>query len=172
MSRDLNRVDIIGRLGKDPEIRRMTSGDKVVSFSVATGETWIDKASGEKKERTEWHTVVIFNEGLCEVAEKYLKKGSKVFLSGSMQTRKWQDKDGSDRWSTEVVLQRFRGELQLLGDPSGRTAPSPNDYGTTRNKPTGENLDRYRETGAGLPQQARGGGAPIEDDIPFAPEWR
>ena len=110
----VNKVILIGNLGKDPDVRRLNSGDQVVSFSVATSETWRDKASGARKERTEWHNVVIFNENLGKVAEQYCKKGSKVYLEGQLQTRKWQDQSGADRYTTEVVLQRFRGELQLL----------------------------------------------------------
>ena len=111
----LNKATIIGRLGKDPEARSMNNGGEVVSFSVATSETWNDKQSGDRKEKTEWHNVVIFNEGLCKVAKQYLRKGSQVYLEGALQTRKWQDKDGNDRYTTEVVLQRFKGEIVLLG---------------------------------------------------------
>ncbi len=114
MAGSINKVILIGNLGKDPEVRRLNSGDQVVSFPVATSETWRDKTSGERKERTEWHNVVIFNENLGKVAEQYCKKGTKVYLEGQLQTRKWQDQSGNDRYTTEVVLQRFRGELQLL----------------------------------------------------------
>ena len=114
MAGSINKVILIGNLGKDPEVRRLNSGDQVVSFPVATSETWRDKNSGERKERTEWHNVVIFNENLGKVAEQYCKKGTKVYLEGQLQTRKWQDQSGNDRYTTEVVLQRFRGELQLL----------------------------------------------------------
>ena len=110
----VNKVILVGNLGKDPETRRMTSGDPIVSFSVATSETWRDKSSGERKEKTEWHRVVIFNKNLADVAEKYLRKGSKVYLEGALQTRKWTDKDGVEKYSTEVVLQNFRGELVML----------------------------------------------------------
>lgn len=119
MSGSVNRVILIGNLGKDPEIRRMTSGDPVASFSVATSEKWRDKASGEMKEKTEWTNVVVFNKNIAEVVEKYVRKGSKVYVEGQLQTRKWQDKDGADRYSTEVVLQNFRGELVMLdGKPA------------------------------------------------------
>jgi len=114
MAGSVNKVIFIGNLGKDPEVRRMTSGEPVVNLSVATSETWRDKASGERKERTEWHRVVIFNENLAKVAEQYLRKGAKVYLEGALQTRKWTDKEGAERYSTEVVLQRFRGELVML----------------------------------------------------------
>jgi single-strand DNA-binding protein len=114
MAGSVNKVILVGNLGKDPEVRRMTSGEPVVNLSVATSETWRDKTSGERKERTEWHRVVIFNENLAKVAEQYLRKGAKVYLEGALQTRKWTDKEGAERYSTEVVLQRFRGELVML----------------------------------------------------------
>lgn len=114
MAGSVNKVILVGNLGKDPEVRRMTSGEPVVNLSVATSESWRDKASGERKERTEWHRVVIFNENLAKVAEQYLRKGSKVYLEGQLSTRKWTDKDGQEKYSTEVVLNRFRGELVML----------------------------------------------------------
>ena len=125
MAGSVNKVILIGNLGKDPQVRRMNSGEAVVSFSVATTESWRDKASGERKDKTEWHNVVIFNENLAKVAEQYCKKGSKVYLEGQLQTRKWQDKDGADKYTTEVVLQRFRGsfERQGSGGSFGRTSP-------------------------------------------------
>ena len=119
MAGSVNKVILVGNLGKDPEVRRLNSGDQVVNFSVATSETWRDKNSGERKERTEWHNVVIFNENLGKVAEQYCKKGTKVYIEGQLQTRKWQDQSGADRYTTEVVLQRFRGELQLLDSRGG-----------------------------------------------------
>ncbi len=119
MAGSVNKVILVGNLGKDPEVRRMTSGDPVVNLSVATSETWRDKASGERKEKTEWHRVVIFNKNLADVAEKYLKKGSKVYVEGQLQTRKWTDKDGAEKYSTEVVLQNFRGELTMLDGRNG-----------------------------------------------------
>ncbi len=114
MAGSVNKVILVGNLGKDPEVRRMQSGDAVVNLSLATSETWRDKASGERKEKTEWHRVVIFNKNLAEVAEKYLRKGSKVYVEGALQTRKWTDKDGAEKYSTEIVLQNFRGELTML----------------------------------------------------------
>jgi len=114
MAGSVNKVILIGNLGRDPEVRRMTSGDPVVNLSVATSENWRDKASGERKEKTEWHRVVIFSEPLAKVAEQYLRKGSKVYLQGQLQTRKWTDKDGVEKYSTEVVLNRFNSELVLL----------------------------------------------------------
>ncbi len=114
MAGSVNKVVLVGNLGRDPEVRRLASGDPVVNLSVATSESWRDKASGERKERTEWHRVVIFNENLAKVAEQYLHKGSKVYLEGQLQTRKYTDKDGVEKYSTEIVLQRFRGELVML----------------------------------------------------------
>ena len=114
MAGSINKAILVGNVGKDPESRSFQSGGKVVSFSVATSESWKDKASGERKEKTEWHNVSIFNEGLAKVAESYLRKGSKVYIEGQIETRKWQDKDGNDRYSTEIVLRPFGGALVLL----------------------------------------------------------
>ena len=119
MAGSVNKVILVGNLGKDPEVRRMQSGDAVVNLSLATSETWRDKSSGERKEKTEWHRVVIFNKNLADVAEKYLRKGSKVYVEGQLQTRKWTDKDGQEKYSTEVVLQNFRGELTMLDGRGG-----------------------------------------------------
>ena len=119
MSGSVNKVILVGNVGRDPEVRRLNSGEPVASFSVATSETWRDKASGERRERTEWHNVVIFNENLAKIAEQYLKKGSKVYLEGQLQTRKYTDKNGQERQTTEVVLQRYRGELTLLDSRGG-----------------------------------------------------
>lgn len=127
MAGSVNKVILVGNLGKDPEVRRMQSGDPVVNLSLATSDTWRDKSSGERKEKTEWHRVVIFNKNLADVAEKYLRKGSKVYVEGSLQTRKWTDKDGVEKYSTEVVLQNFRGELTMLdskGEGGGGRASS------------------------------------------------
>lgn len=125
----LNRVILVGNLGRDPEVKRMASGDPVVTLSIATGESWKDKRTGERRERTEWHRVVIFNTNLCEIAEKYLRKGSKLCLEGQLQTRKWDDR-GTERYSTEIVLQQFRGTLTLLGDPPGGRPARDEDTGT------------------------------------------
>ena len=114
MAGSVNKVILVGNLGRDPEVRRMTSGEPVVNLSLATSESWRDKASGERKEKTEWHRVVIFNENLAKVAEQYLRKGSKIYIEGQLQTRKYTDKDGVEKYSTEIVLQRFRGELVML----------------------------------------------------------
>src|SRR5208337_3356413 len=119
MAGSVNKVMLIGNLGKDPKVSRLNSGDQVVSFPLATSESWRDKNTGERKEKTEWHNVVIFNENLGKIVEQYCKKGSKVFIEGQLQTRKWQDQSGQDRYTTEVVLQRFRGELTLLDRAGG-----------------------------------------------------
>lgn len=124
MSGSVNKCILVGNVGKDPEVRRLTSGDPVVTLSLATSDKWRDKSSGEMKEKTEWHRVVIFNNNLAKVAEAYVKKGSKIYVEGQLQTRKWTDKDGAEKFSTEVVLQNFRGELTLLdgkkdGAPAG-----------------------------------------------------
>ena len=115
MAGSVNKVILIGNLGKDPEVRRLNSGEPVVNLSVATSESWRDKQTGERKEKTEWHRVVIFNENIAKVAEQYLKKGSTVYIEGQLQTRKYQDNTGAEKYTTEVVLQRFRGELTMLG---------------------------------------------------------
>ncbi len=115
MAGSVNKVILIGNLGKDPEVRSMQSGSKVCNLSVATSESWKDKATGERKEKTEWHRVVVFNENIINVCEKYLRKGSKIYLEGQIETRKWQDAQGADRYSTEIVLRPYRGELTMLG---------------------------------------------------------
>jgi single-strand DNA-binding protein len=150
----VNKVILVGNLGKDPEVRRMTSGEPVVNLSVATSETWRDKASGERKERTEWHRVVIFNENLAKVAEQYLRKGSKVYLEGQLSTRKWTDKDGAEKYSTEVVLNRFRGELVML-DGRSEGGAGGGGGGQMARSGSGEapgNFDR---------------GGDMDDEIPF-----
>ena len=119
MAGSVNKVILIGNLGADPEIRRTQDGRPIANLRVATSETWRDKNTGERREKTEWHRVVIFNEGLCKIVEQYLKKGSKVYLEGALQTRKWQDKDGQDRYSTEVVLQGFNSQLTMLDTRGG-----------------------------------------------------
>ncbi|HTR13280.1 MAG TPA: single-stranded DNA-binding protein [Roseiarcus sp.] len=164
MAGSVNKVILIGNLGKDPEVRRLNSGDSVVNFTVATNETWRDKTTGERKERTEWHNIVIFNENLGKIAEQYCKKGSKVYVEGQLQTRKWQDQSGQDRYTTEVVLTRFRGELQLLDSRGGGAdRDSLPDEGGSRSFGRGAGGDRR-------PALSGGGGAgagPIDDDIPF-----
>ena len=154
MAGSVNKVILVGNLGKDPEVRRMTSGDPVVNLSVATSDTWRDKASGERKEKTEWHRVVIFNKNLADVAEKYLRKGSKVYVEGQLQTRKWTDKDGAEKYSTEVVLQNFRGELTMLDGRGG----APADVGEGGGEPA--------MGGGGGRSGGGGGGGELGDDIP------
>ncbi|MEA5501536.1 single-stranded DNA-binding protein [Halotia wernerae UHCC 0503] len=170
MAGSVNKVILIGNLGRDPEVRSMNNGGKVVNLSVATSETWRDKNSGERQEKTEWHRVVIFNEKLGEVAERFLKKGSKVYVEGALQTRKWTDQSGAEKYSTEVVLQRFRGELTMLdgkgGGGGGGGAGGGDDYGDDYGGGGGGNGGGGRSSGGG------GGGArkpsgPIDDDIPF-----
>ena len=171
MAGSVNKVILIGNLGRDPEVRYTQNNQKIVNLNIATSERWKDRGSGEMRERTEWHRVVIFNENLAEVAEKYLSKGRSVYLEGQLQTRKWQDQNGQDRYSTEVVLQRFRGELVLLGgrDEGGRAGGGGRDE---RNPP-----DDYGNDYGGEPARAQdgggGGGRPqqpaddLDDDIPF-----
>ena len=119
MAGSVNKVIIVGNLGRDPEVRTFQNGGKVVNLRIATSETWRDKASGERKEKTEWHSVAIFNENLGKIAEQYLKKGSTVYIEGQLETRKWQDQSGADKYTTEIVLKQFRGELTLLGSRDG-----------------------------------------------------
>jgi single-strand DNA-binding protein len=147
----LNKVILIGNLGRDPEVRRLTSGDPVVNLSIATSESWKDKATGERKEKTEWHRVVIFNENLAKVAEQYLKKGAKVYIEGQLQTRKYTDKDGAEKYSTEIVLQRFRGELVMLDSRGGES-----DKG-----------DRLVMAGASEGSRSFDRGSSLDDEIPF-----
>lgn len=166
MAGSVNKVILVGNLGADPEVRRLNSGDAVVNLSVATSESWRDKNSGERRERTEWHRVVIFNENLAKVAENYLKKGAKVYVEGQLQTRKWTDQSGQDKYTTEIVLQRFRGDLQML-DSRGEGEGS---YGGGRQQVSGG-------YGGGQGSQGgQGGGAPsgnddfvrdMDDEIPF-----
>jgi len=148
MAGSVNKVILVGNLGKDPEVRRMTSGEPVVNLSVATSESWRDKASGERKEKTEWHRVVIFNENLAKVAEQYLRKGSKVYLEGQLATRKWTDKEGQEKYSTEIVLNRFRGELVMLDS-------------------RGEGGGTARVSGGGREAPASFDRSEMDDEIPF-----
>lgn len=137
MAGSVNKVILVGNLGKDPEVRHTQDGKPIVNLSIATSESWRDKSSGERKEKTEWHRVVIFNEALAKVAEQYLKKGSTVYIEGQLQTRKWTDKDGAEKYSTEVVLQNFRGELTMLGgrpaggDSAGSSFGSGDEFGSS-----------------------------------------
>jgi single-strand DNA-binding protein len=167
MAGSVNKVILVGNLGKDPEVRRLNSGDQVVNFTLATSENWRDKNSGERKEKTEWHNVVIFNENLGKVVEQYCKKGSKVYVEGQLQTRKWQDKDGNDRYTTEIVLQRFRGELTLLDSRGGGAdRDSFPEEGAPRS--SGFNRAAASERRPALSGGGGGGaGGEIDDDIPF-----
>lgn len=128
MSGSVNKAIILGNLGRDPEIRSTQDGTRVCNLSIATSESWKDKNSGERKEKTEWHRVTIFNPQLVDVAERFLKKGSKVYIEGSLQTRKWTDQSGAEKYSTEIVLQKFRGELTMLDTKSGESAPADEDF--------------------------------------------
>jgi single-strand DNA-binding protein len=162
MAGSVNKVILVGNLGKDPEIRRTQDGRPIANLSVATSESWRDKTTGERKEKTEWHRVVIFSEGLCKIAEQYLKKGAKVYLEGALQTRKWQDKDGHDKYSTEVVLQGFNSTLTMLdsrGGGAGAGASDPAEFGSS-----GPTASRAR-----APAMAGGGGKrdDMDDEIPF-----
>ncbi|MHA6684361.1 single-stranded DNA-binding protein [Mesorhizobium sp. A556] len=169
MAGSVNKVILVGNLGADPEVRRLNSGDAVVNLRIATSESWRDKNSGERKEKTEWHQVVIFNDNLAKVAEQYLKKGMKVYLEGALQTRKW-EKDGVERYSTEVVLQKFRGELQMLdsrgqggeggqvGGYSGGDSSRGSDFGQSG---PSDNSNR----GGG--RSGGGGSRDLDDEIPF-----
>ena len=127
----VNKVILIGNLGRDPEVRHSQDGNKIVSFSVATSESWNDRKTGERREKTEWHRVVIFNDHLGKVAEKYLKKGSKVYVEGQLQTRKWTGNDNQERYTTEIVLNRFRGELTMLGDNNNVAVDQPSNISET-----------------------------------------
>jgi single-strand DNA-binding protein len=147
MAGSVNKVILVGNLGRDPEARTFTNGGKVCNLNIATSETWKDRNTGEKKERTEWHSVAIFSEPLANIAEQYLRKGSKVYIEGQLETRKWQDQSGNDRYSTEVVLRPFNSTLTMLDGPSGQSEQRPADNH----------------------QAPAGGVADLGDDIPFAP---
>ncbi|MCT7375631.1 single-stranded DNA-binding protein [Chelativorans salis] len=161
MAGSVNKVILVGNLGADPEIRRLNSGDPVVNMRIATSESWRDRGSGERRERTEWHNVVIFNDNLAKVAEQYLKKGMKVYIEGQLQTRKWTDQSGQDRYTTEVVLQKFRGELQML-DSRGQGGEGQVGY---------SGGGRGSDFGQSGPAENTGGGGgysrDLDDEIPF-----
>ena len=160
MAGSVNKVILVGNLGNDPDVRHTAAGKPIVNLSIATGDSWKDKETGEKREKTHWHRVVIFNENLGGIAEKYLRKGSKVYVEGSLQTRKWQDKDGVDRYSTEVVLQGFNSSLTLLdkkeGSGSYKQAESSDDYGSANNKPSQDSEPEPKSAAEAL-----------DDEIPF-----
>ncbi len=157
MAGSVNKVILVGNLGRDPEIRTTNDGTKVANLSLATSESWRDRNSGERRERTEWHRVVIFNDRLVDVVEKYLNKGSKIYIEGQLQTRKWTDRDGQERYTTEVVLQRFRGELTML---DGRSGGGGGDFGGG-----GGGGQDFGGGGGGAPPG--GGAGDLDDDIPF-----
>jgi single-strand DNA-binding protein len=151
MAGSVNKVILIGNLGKDPEVHTTQAGSKILSFTLATSEAWNDRGSGERKERTEWHRVVVFNEAIADIGERYLAKGAKVYVEGQLQTRKWTDQGGQERYATEVVLSRFKGEMTMLSRAN-----------------TGERSEADAASGGYLPRAGVDSGGP-DDDIPFAP---
>jgi single-strand DNA-binding protein len=159
MAGSVNKVILIGNLGRDPEIRSTQDGTRVANLSVATSESWRDKNSGERRERTEWHRVVIFNDRLVDVVEKYLHKGSKVYLEGALQTRKWTDQSGQERYTTEIVLQRYRGELTMLDSRGGEAGGGMAESGESQGYGSGGG-----GSGGGRSQPA---GGDLDDEIPF-----
>ena len=165
MAGSVNKVILVGNLGKDPEIRRLGSGEPVVNLSVATSESWKDKSTGERKEKTEWHRVVIFNENIARIAEQYLKKGSKVYVEGQLQTRKWTDQSGQEKYSTEVVIQRFRGDLTLLDGRGGGGGDYEESGQVSRGGDFGRSSPMERRPATAGAGGGRGG--EIDDDIPF-----
>ena len=172
MAGSVNKVILVGNLGADPEIRRLNSGDPVVNLRIATSETWRDRNSGERQERTEWHRVVIFNDNLAKVAEQYLKKGMKVYVEGQLQTRKWQDQSGQERYSTEIVLQKFRGELQMLDARGQGSEGGQVSYGGGQDSDFGQSGSggAYDRGGGNRGGGGAGGGGfsrELDDDIPF-----
>ncbi|MGV2050903.1 single-stranded DNA-binding protein [Agrobacterium sp. 22-209-1] len=179
MAGSVNKVILIGNVGADPEIRRTQDGRPIANLRIATSETWRDRNSGERREKTEWHTVVVFNEGLCKVVEQYVKKGAKLYIEGQLQTRKWQDQTGNDRYSTEIVLQGFNSTLTMLdgrGEGGGRSGGGDfgggNDYGSGGGSSYGGGYDQQSSSRGGSSRS--GGGQPsggfsndMDDDIPF-----
>jgi single-strand DNA-binding protein len=185
MAGSVNKVILVGNLGRDPESRSFQNGGKVVELRIATSESWKDRGTGERKEKTEWHTVKVFNEGLANVAEKYLRKGSKVYIEGALQTRKWQDQSGADRYSTEIVLQGFNSVLTMLdgapgagggGAGGGRSSGGGEDWGGGGDDFSGQSSSRGAGSGGGnfngggqKSGAGFGGGFPddLDDDVPF-----
>lgn len=164
MAGSVNKVILVGNLGQDPEVRRLNSGDPVVNLRIATSETWRDKQSGERREKTEWHSVVIFNENLAKVAEQYLKKGAKVYIEGQLQTRQWEDQSGQKRYTTEIVLQRFRGELQMLDSRGGGAGDEPGGRQARGDFGSAGPMERGGGGGGGrAPSYAND----LDDEIPF-----
>ncbi len=169
MAGSVNKVILVGNLGKDPEVRNSQAGQKIVSFSLATSETWNDKGSGERREKTEWHRVVVFNERIADVAERFLKKGRKVYVEGSLQTRKWTDQSGAEKYSTEIVIDRFRGELVLIDSNRGGASDDYDGGGEGDYAPRPSTAPKR----APAPATTRGGwdqppaGGDLDDEIPF-----
>lgn len=163
MAGSVNKVILVGNLGRDPEIRRTQDGRPIANLNVATSESWRDKSTGERREKTEWHRVVIFNEGLCKIAEQYLKKGAKVYLEGQLQTRKYTDKDGVEKYSTEVVLQGFNSQLTML-DRAGGGGGGSDDFGSDAGSDFGSSSPAPRSR---QPAAAGAGKRDLDDDIPF-----
>jgi single-strand DNA-binding protein len=164
MAGSVNKVILVGNLGKDPEIRTLNSGDRVANLRIATSESWRDKSSGERKEKTEWHQVVIFNDNLVKVAENYLRKGSTIYIEGALQTRKWTDAQGVEKYSTEIVLQKFRGELTMLGgrgDSAGASSGG-DDYGSSS---AGGGFQSGAKAQGSGPRESFS--ADLDDEIPF-----
>ena len=176
MAGSLNKVTLIGHLGADPEVRSFQSGDKVANLRLATSESWKDKQTGEKRERTEWHSVAIFGDGLVGIVERYTRKGSKIYLEGQLQTRKWQDQQGNDRYSTEIVLRPYAGTMLLLGEPANNNDRQGGGTGGGNGGGGGQSSGGWdRQRGAG-DDWGRGGGSnggggsfgdDLDDDIPF-----
>ncbi|WP_332060979.1 single-stranded DNA-binding protein [Bartonella sp. CB74] len=172
MAGSLNKVILIGNLGADPEIRRLNSGDQVANLRIATSESWRDRNTNERKERTEWHSIVIFNENLIKIVEQYLKKGSKIYIEGQLQTRKWQDQNGNDRYTTEVVLQKYRGELQMLdgrgvagGEQMQGANQSSGSYGSSG---FGDSSSNPRDVfGQSNSTSGESFSHKLDDDVPF-----
>jgi single-strand DNA-binding protein len=163
MAGSVNKVILVGNLGKDPEVRHTQDGKPIVNITIATSENWRDKSTGERKEKTEWHRVVIFNENLAKVAEQYLKKGSSVYIEGSLQTRKWTDKDGVEKYSTEIVLQNFNGTLTMLGGKPGGGGEAAGGYGGGDEFGSSSPMDRPRAA-AGKPANFN---RDLDDEVPF-----
>ncbi len=171
MAGSVNKVILVGNVGKDPEVRSGQDGTKIVNFSLATSETWNDRASGERKERTEWHRVVVFNDRIGDVVEKYVRKGSKVYVEGALQTRKWTDQSGQEKYTTEVVIQRFRGELTLLDSRSGGGGDEMGGGGGGGYQPRERSSAPAQRSGGGGGARpswdAPKGGGDLDDEIPF-----
>tara|TARA_B100000925_G_scaffold289271_1_gene271784 strand:+ start:133 stop:612 length:480 start_codon:yes stop_codon:yes gene_type:complete len=159
MAGSVNKVILLGNLGRDPEVRNFPNGGKVANFSIATSETWKDRNTGERRERTEWHNISITNEALVRVAEQYLKKGSKVYVEGQLETRKWQDQAGNDRYTTEVVLRPYRGELTMLDSRNSSLDIEGSDYSQLENKPQNSDLSNNDQTSYASND--------LDDEIPF-----